>query len=161
NKFGDIWDWHTYYTASVPDAATPARIKIQPRDGGDTLTLKQFDRVTVGAGTSFFRSNVTAVTAEGLVDLEDAPPASSRSGFRIAIVDSNDPIRGIDDRILTEMGPGKVSLDGSASLTIPSNKSTSASSERKIPSGISWPALRDMVGARTHGVGLSRARCFL
>ena len=110
NKFGDIWDWHTYYTATVPDPKVPARIKVQPRDGGDTLTLKQFDRVTIGAGTSFFRTNVVAVTAEGLVDLEDAPLASSRAGFRIALVDHNDPIRSIDDRILTEMGPGTVKL---------------------------------------------------
>ncbi len=107
---GDFWDWHTYYPASVPDAAQPARIKLQARSGGDTLTLKQFDRVTVGAGTSYFRTNVTATTADGLVDLEDAPPASARSEFRIALVDSNDPIKGIDDRILTEMGPGKVKL---------------------------------------------------
>lgn len=104
-KTADIWDWHDYFQATVPDASRPARIQVQPR-GEKRLTLHQFDRVNVGAGTRSYRTNVTAMTADGLAELEEAPPASARAGFQIAKVDENDPIFALDSRMLSEMGVG-------------------------------------------------------
>jgi hypothetical protein len=103
---GSLWDWHDYFPATVPDAGRPARIKVG-QAGGKTLTLQVFDRVAVADATKSSNTTVTAVTADGTVDLEDAPsfdPADRT--FRIAKIDSQDPIGNMDSFLMTERGMG-------------------------------------------------------
>ncbi len=101
------WDWHDYFPATVPDANRPAAIKIEPANGS-TLTLSAFDRVTVTADdTSSLRTNVTAVAADGTVELEEPPPTSgSERNLRVAKIDERDPMGNADSFFITEMGLG-------------------------------------------------------
>ena len=99
----DISDWHDYYDAEVPDASRPAAIRVQPRSSGSRLGLHPFDRVTIAHGTRTFRTNVTAVPGNDIVELEQAPTSTP---LRIAKVDENDPIGSADSRHLAEMGVG-------------------------------------------------------
>src|SRR5262249_29698633 len=74
---------------------------------GRSLSLHVFDRVTVAAGVTSRRTNVTVVNADGTVDLEDTPPtAGADRSLRVAKVDENDPMGTADSRALTEMGVG-------------------------------------------------------
>ncbi len=100
------WDWHDYYPARVPDAARPAAIRVEEVNG-KTLTLSTFDRVTVTAGNASKRTNVTAVAADGTVELEEAPVTSGESrDFRIAKIDERDPMGNADSAAMTELGMG-------------------------------------------------------
>jgi large repetitive protein len=100
------WDWNHYYPAKVPDDKKPATITIEPGDtaGKDKLTLKLQDRVLIRTGTASTTTVVTAVNADGSVDLE-APPLLELAGggpdgggapldkeFRIAKVGEHDPL---------------------------------------------------------------------
>lgn len=94
------WDWNTYYPATVPDATKPARVKVLPADaaGKDTLTLKLQDTVLIRTGTESKRTAVTAVNADGTVDLEDPPQLALANDktldkeFRVAKVGEHDPL---------------------------------------------------------------------
>jgi len=100
------WDWHDYYPARVPDPARPAAIRVEEVNG-KKLTLDVFDRVTVTAGTASKRTNVTAVTADGTVELEEPPVTSGESrDFRIAKIDERDPMGNADSAAMTELGMG-------------------------------------------------------
>jgi hypothetical protein len=101
----DFIDGLDYWTATVPDAAKPAQIQVAQRNG-KSIGLQAFDRVSVGAGKSTSRTNVTFATGD-LVDLQEPPQTfGANQELRIAKVDERDPIGDADSRILTEMGLG-------------------------------------------------------
>ncbi|HVE70038.1 MAG TPA: hypothetical protein VNI54_01620 [Thermoanaerobaculia bacterium] len=102
----NVVDKLTYFNATVPDPAKPAQLLVQ-KNGKKELELHPFDIVSVNAGAIARRTNVTAVAAGGIVELEDAPPTfGPERAVRIAFVDENDPIGSVDSLLLTKMGMG-------------------------------------------------------
>jgi len=101
----DFVDGLDYWTASVPDTAKPAQIKVLKR-GEKSIGLEPFDRVSIAAGKGASRTNVTAVDGD-LVDLQEPPRTfGDNRELRIAKVAERDPIGDADSRIMTEMKLG-------------------------------------------------------
>jgi hypothetical protein len=102
-----VVDSLTYFNATVPDPAKPAQVRVQ-KNGGDELKLKRFDRVSINAGATSTRTNVTTVNGDGTVELEDVPLTFGPDrALRVAFVDANDPIDSVDGHVLlTGMGMG-------------------------------------------------------
>lgn len=94
------WDWNTYYPATVPDSKKPATVKLLPADaaGKDKLALKAQDTVLIRTGTESKRTEVTAVNADGTVDLAEPPQLALANDktldkeFRVAKVGEHDPL---------------------------------------------------------------------
>ncbi|PZW43010.1 YD repeat-containing protein [Humitalea rosea] len=81
------------FPATVPDAARPASVRPQPRDG-DTLTLRPHDRVRVSAGERSLDTVVTQVDGTGLADLATAPPVEgAERRLEIAVIGREDELR--------------------------------------------------------------------
>jgi hypothetical protein len=102
-----VVDSLTYFNATVPDPAKPAQIRVQ-KNGDDELKLKRFDRVSINAGATSTRTNVTTVNGDGTVELEDVPLTFGPDrALRVAFIDANDPIDSVDGHVLlTGMGMG-------------------------------------------------------
>lgn len=98
----NYWDWHHYFPARVPDPARPAAIRVEAA-GGDTLSLQSFDRVAISVGTQSYRRTVTAVAADGTVELNEAPTLNGETLFRIAKIGESDPIGNVDNAALIEL----------------------------------------------------------
>jgi large repetitive protein len=102
-----VVDSLTYFNATVPDPTKPAQIRVE-KNGDDELKLKQFDRVSINAGATSTRTNVTAVNGDGTVELEDVPLTFGPDrALRVAFIDANDPIDSVDGHfLLTRVGMG-------------------------------------------------------
>jgi YD repeat-containing protein len=99
------WDWHDYYPATIPDPARPAAIRIDPVNGS-SLSLQPLDRVTVTTRNISKRTLVTAVAADGLVELQDTVlfDLGEEREFRIAKVGEDDPMGNADSVLIREAG---------------------------------------------------------
>ena len=100
------YDWNTYYPASVPDPGRPNAIKIEEA-GGEPLKLDPFDRVLLVAGSKSVSTRVTAVSADGLVELEDRPPTSGEERtLQVSFLDFETPggeLGSFDSRALNHL----------------------------------------------------------
>ena len=102
----DVGGGLNYFDATVPDPARPAQVRIKKK-GDKALELDVFDIVSINAGTSSERTNVTAVNADGTVDLEDSPKTfGTERELRIAKVDEKDPMGNADNALLMRLGLG-------------------------------------------------------
>ncbi|WOD39730.1 hypothetical protein [Nodosilinea sp. E11] len=99
------WDWHDYYPATVPDPARPAAIRIEAVNGS-SLSLQTLDRVTVTTRNISKRTVVTAVNADGTVELQDTVlfDLGEDREFRIAKVGEDDPMGNTDSVLIREAG---------------------------------------------------------
>ncbi|MBU1054948.1 MAG: hypothetical protein KKC46_14135 [Proteobacteria bacterium] len=103
---GSCWDSNSYYPATIADTNRPAAIQVFAV-GDDSLTLARHDRVVVTSGTQSIRTNVSNVTSDGIVELEDIPPLpTGETNFRIAKIGTHDPMGWLDSWLIDEMELG-------------------------------------------------------
>jgi hypothetical protein len=111
-----VLDWNSYYPASIPDASKAASIKISPadKDGKDTLKLAVNDEVIIRDGTQDAHNYVTAINADGTIDLKDRPIVqiggtsnpSTPVEFQIAKIGSDDPVGSVGGLAARYFGAG-------------------------------------------------------
>jgi hypothetical protein len=100
---GDVF---TYFDATVPDPARPARVVVAPHADGTKHGIAPFSRVTVRTGSSENRTNATAVDGDA-VELEDIPLTEGpERKLQIAEVSGGDPVANYDTAALQLFGVG-------------------------------------------------------
>ena len=105
NSFRFLW-WLDFFPASVPDPDRPAAIRIAPVND-QRPELQPNDSVEVRTSTSSARTSVTAVGADGVVELEDVPPSEGpERALSIAKVASDDELGFAANKLINRMGFG-------------------------------------------------------
>jgi large repetitive protein len=99
-----VWDWHSWYAATLPDPTRPGLIKVEA-SGPDKPSFAVNDKVSVHLDHSTYWAHVTAVhDADGTIELDQAP--GKVTDLRIAKLGSEDPLQDKGSWVETQLGMG-------------------------------------------------------
>jgi len=107
NSFGSHY-WLDYFPAQVSDPNKPSAIVLSPV-GGKSLQLQPNDSVEIKVAGSTDRTTVTAVAADGSVELKDPPRTEGNDRrLEIAKLADDDPLGSVASTPLNAMGFGSL-----------------------------------------------------